>query len=204
MERPASSASAGDGSRPAVPNEDAAWVARVRDGDGAAFEAMFRRYAPELADYVYRHVQDQSEAEDVIQALFTNLWLGRERWTLRGSLAAYLYLAARNIMANRRRHGRVVDGWRARVVRIAKLDGARTYPAPDDEYHAAEMAAAIDAVIREFPTQRRLVSRLRWVDGLGYGDIARKLGIAEKTVERHLGIAFKELCAQVPGVRAAR
>jgi RNA polymerase sigma-70 factor (ECF subfamily) len=204
MEYRASSGSGGDGSRPAVSDEDAACVARVRDGDAAAFEALFRRYASELADYVYRHAGERDEAEDVVQVLFTNLWLGRQRWILRGSLTAYLHLAARNIMSNRRRHARVEQGWRTRVVSIARLDGGQSCPGPDDEYQAAETAAAIDAAIRGFPRQRRQVSRMRWVEGLGYSDIAQRLGIAEKTVERHLTMAFKELCAQVPGVRAVR
>jgi RNA polymerase sigma factor (sigma-70 family) len=107
-------------------------------------------------------------------------------------------------MSNRQRHARVVAGWRARVVRIARFDGERAYPAPDEQYEAAETAAAIDAAIREFPKQRRLVCRLRWVEGLAYGEIAKRLGIAEKTVERHLGLAFKALCARLPGVREVR
>jgi DNA-directed RNA polymerase specialized sigma24 family protein len=58
--------------------------------------------------------------------------------------------------------------------------------------------------MRGFPKQRQIVCRLRWVEGLAYREIAARVGIAEKTVERHLTLAFKELCAQVPGVRDVR
>jgi RNA polymerase sigma-70 factor (ECF subfamily) len=193
-----------EGPRPSASEEDVAWVARIRAGDQAAFDALFRRYAGELADYVYRHTGDREEAEDVVQVLFTNLWLGRERWTLRGTLSGYLFLAARNILANRRRHTRTVERWRARVVGVARVVGQRMHPGPDDQYEAAEVAAAIDAAIREFPTQRRSVCRLRWVEGLAYSEIAARLGVTEKTVERHLGEGFKVLCARVPAVRGVR
>src|SRR5215469_12518259 len=126
--------------------DDAAWVARIRAGDSQAFEALFRQYAAELADYVYRHLGSKDDAEDVVQVLFTNLWLARERWTLRGPLVSYLYLAARNLMANRRRHERIVADWRARVVRVRRVAGDAAHPAVDDEYQAAETAAAIRAV----------------------------------------------------------
>lgn len=173
------------------PARDAALAERVRAGDEAAFESIFREHARALLDFAYRCRGSADNAEDIVQTVFARLWMGREQWELRGSLAAYLRLATRNMIRDRAKHARVVEQHRSSV-RPSVVAGS------DEVLDAAETAAAIQQAIELLAPQRRAVCILRWAQGLSYAEIASTLNLAEKTVERHLTLGYKELRERIP------
>jgi RNA polymerase sigma-70 factor, ECF subfamily len=168
------------------PGRDGALVERVRAGDEAAFELIFREHAHALLNFAFHYTGSADDAEDIVQTVFARVWIGRERWGVRGSLAAYLKLATRNLIRDRARHAQVVERHRAGVLPSVAAG-------PDAALDAAETAAAIQHAIESLAPQRRAVFMLRWAQGLSYAEIATKLRLAEKTVERHLTLAYKEL-----------
>jgi RNA polymerase sigma-70 factor (family 1) len=177
---------------------DRARVARVREGDESAFESIFREYAASLLDFAYGYTRSRDDAEDAVQSVFAKLWMARERWGVRGSLAAYLALAVRNEIRDRAKHHRVVERRRAAVTHTTTLeDRPATHP-PLEELEAAETRAAIQVALSQLAPQRRAVCTLRWAYGLSYSEIAAKLNLAPKTVERHLALAYKQLRTLIP------
>jgi RNA polymerase sigma-70 factor, ECF subfamily len=174
---------------------DAALVERVRSGDAAAFEAIFRQYARGLMDFAYHCTGSADDADDAVQAVFARLWMSRERWEIRGSLSGYLMLATRNMVRDRIKHERVVERQRTSARRAP--DSAVAVSS-DEAFDAAETAVAIRLAIETLAPQRRAVCTLRWGYGLTYAEIAAKLNLAEKTVSRHLGLAYKELRQRIP------
>jgi RNA polymerase sigma-70 factor (ECF subfamily) len=174
---------------------DAALVERVRSGDAAAFEAIFRQYARGLLDFAYHCTGSADDADDAVQAVFARLWMSRERWEIRGSLSGYLMLATRNMVRDRIKHERVVERQRTTARRGTDIAVAVS---SDEELDAAETAVAIRLAIETLAPQRRAVCTLRWGYGLTYAEIAAKLNLAEKTVSRHLGLAYKELRQRIP------
>src|ERR1043166_6013197 len=69
-------------------------VARVRAGDEAAFEAMFRAYYDPLCHYVAAYLGSRDAAEDAVQGVFVRIWEDRTRWVV-SDLRHYLYAAVR-------------------------------------------------------------------------------------------------------------
>src|SRR5256885_11941323 len=69
-------------------------VARIRAGDEAAFEAMFRAYYDPLGRHVAPYVGSRDAAEDAVQGLFVRIWEDRARWVV-SDLGHYLYTAVR-------------------------------------------------------------------------------------------------------------
>ena len=185
-------------SHESAPTDDAELVARVQAGDEQAFEAMFREHAGALLDFAYRCTGSADDAEDIVQAVFAKLWMAREHWAPRGPVVAYLMLATRNEHRDRVRHARVVEGHKAAVRHVTAQEGPPNAVGPDAELEAAETAAAIQAALRALASQRRAVCMLRWAHGLSYAEIAAKLDLAPKTVERHLTLAYKELREHIP------
>src|SRR6266496_5085482 len=68
--------------------------ARIRAGDEAAFEAMFRAYYGPLCRYVAAYLGSRDAAEDAVQGLFVRSWEDRARWVV-SDLGHYLYTAVR-------------------------------------------------------------------------------------------------------------
>jgi RNA polymerase sigma-70 factor (ECF subfamily) len=170
-----------------------ALVLRIRGGDVAAFEALFRAMHPGLVGFASNYVGDAARAEELVQDLFFDLWTDRVSWSLTGGARAYLYAAVRNRALNLRRRDAVERDW----VDDESLDGVRALharpAAPDAELETAEVSERIDRAISALPERCRIVMQLRWRDELSYAEIADVMGISLKGVENQLGRGLKAL-----------
>src|SRR5215469_4718674 len=91
---------------------DRTLIARVRAGDGEAFEALFREYWEPLYRFAFRYLRSADEAEDVVQTVFSRLWRLHHEWCVPGALADYMYLAIRNGCVDRLRADAAARQWR--------------------------------------------------------------------------------------------
>lgn len=170
-----------------LPYHGAEWLERVRSGDEAAFEALFRAFAPGLCALATRYVASRAVAEELVQDLFLDLWTRRTHLVVERSVASYLQTAMRNRALNHLRHER-------RVVA----------PPPDEEQRDEADAAApgeselLDALelqdaIEHLPARCRLIFTLSRQQDMSYGEIAASLGLSIKTVETQMGRALRAL-----------
>ena len=83
-------------------------LAAYRDGDLAAFEALFRRYQGPLYRHLTRMLDDRAAAEDVVIETFQRLHVHRDELRAGALLRPWVYTIARNLARNHRRHGRLV------------------------------------------------------------------------------------------------
>ena len=72
------------------------WTARLRSGDTAVFELIYRAYHLVLWKYAYQFVHSRDAAQDIVQDVFVDLWDRRETLEIRKTLEAYLFIAVRN------------------------------------------------------------------------------------------------------------
>jgi RNA polymerase sigma-70 factor, ECF subfamily len=174
-------------------------VARIRDGDRAAFEQVFRAYYARLADYATTLVRSRDAAEDVVQEVFVALWTQRERITTPENLVGYLHRAVRNRGLNQIRHRRMVADWQARQ---ANEPGPEA-PAADRETELGEIARAIRNAVAALSPRCREVFELSRDRGLTYPEIAATLGISIKTVETLMGRALKNIRERLADLRSS-
>jgi RNA polymerase sigma-70 factor, ECF subfamily len=168
---------------------DAQLMARVSQGDVAAFDEIAGRYWRTTFLYVYHLVHDREKASDVTQEAFTRLWEQRTKWRPTGSLAAWLLRVARNVVINDRRRWRLHMQWRSTTSR-EDLRGPRT-PLQDTE--AIEVKTALQEAIDTLPPRRREVFLLFHLQDLSHREIGEILGIRPQTVANHLHDAVLEL-----------
>jgi RNA polymerase sigma-70 factor, ECF subfamily len=175
---------------------DAHLVARVRGGDERAFEALFRAYAGSLCRLAYHYVGSVAMAEEVVQDVLLRVWESRESLPVRESLPGYLRVAVRN---------RALDTMKAArsAARVQAAGHAADYQVPvgmgqpprspfeDVEEH--ELAAALRRAVERLPSRCRMVFMLRWESHLTYAEIAQRLDISVKAVERHRQRALSRL-----------
>lgn len=177
------------------PESDEEWIRRIRQGDCAAFGALFRAYHQDLVRFVRRHVGRLDVAEGLVQDVFCEIWQGRAGWQPRGALRPYLYGAARNHANKHLRHRRVRDRYR----RDKRRDPGRSVAedTPERELRYKELSAALERAIADMPERRRHVYQLSRQQGLSYAEIAAVLEISTNTVEVHMVRALKFLRASV-------
>jgi RNA polymerase sigma factor (sigma-70 family) len=113
------------------PDHPADLVARVRAGDEAALEAIFRAYATPLCGFAVRYLRSADLAADLVQDLFLWIWRNRSDWTIQTGLKAYLYRAVRNRALDAVRHHQIERRWAEQTVREAPVCATRGSQRPD-------------------------------------------------------------------------
>ena len=172
--------------RPTVPS-DRELLERVRAGEQAAFEIIFRTHYPQLVGLAEAMLRARAAAEDVVQDVMLELWRRRQDLVLETSLRAYLLRATRNRALNQIRHRRVAE--RARPEALAPAAA----PSADQDLEERELGRAVARAVSELPERCREVFELSRVHGLKYAEIALVLGISIKTVETQMGKAIRVL-----------
>src|SRR5260370_712177 len=73
---------------------------RVRQGDAAAFETLYRDYAPGIYDFLVRLVRDRAAAEDLTQATFIKAFEHRSTLREPEKVRCWLWATAHNQALN--------------------------------------------------------------------------------------------------------
>jgi RNA polymerase sigma-19 factor, ECF subfamily len=167
---------------------------RVRAGDVAAFEQIFKSLHAPLCEVVDSYVRSQDVAEEIVQDLFFVLWTTRNRLPPARSFRAYLFAAARNRALHHLRHRAVVRRWAERTRWDADIAPTGSpVPRPDQVLQASEQTAAIRRAIAQLPPRARTAFLLCWEHEMSHAAAATAMGISVKGVEKLVGSARAKL-----------
>ena len=97
---------------PVNPDPDAALMLRVKQGDTAAFTTLVEKYKQPVMNLAYRLLRDQTEAEDLAQNVFVQVYKSAPRYVTTAKFSTWLFTIARNLGLNEiRRRSRVGLTW---------------------------------------------------------------------------------------------
>jgi RNA polymerase sigma-70 factor (ECF subfamily) len=171
-------------------------VARVRSGDGRAFDAIHARYRPQLVAYARRFLDGaHHDAEEVVQDAFLRALAALMADSRQMALRPWLYAIVRNRAFDvRRRPVRTTD--------LAPLAPVLPDAAADPHERAIrreELQALMDGVLALPPRQRQALV-MHELGGAAHGSIARELrvsrGASKALVNRaRSGLARSRLAA---------
>jgi RNA polymerase sigma-70 factor, ECF subfamily len=163
-------------------------LSRLKAGDQAAFDAIFRAHYPHLVGFAQGLLHDRSAAEDAAQEVMLELWRRQSDVAITESLRAYLLRSTRNRALNQLRHANVQKRAEPHLMGEDSVNATGA-----GELVAGELKDAIVAAIAELPPGCREVFEMSRGRGLRYAEIATTLGISVKTVESQMGKALRHL-----------
>ena len=171
-------------------------MARIADRDTAALAHLYDRHAPTLFALCLRILRDRSEAEDVLEEIFWEIWQRSDRYdAARSNPRAYLLVLGRSraldrLRAGRRRHAtasRAAD-W---VATGASLSSGPSTPFADAA--AAESRLQVRGALEQLEPAEREVVELAFFDDLSHREIAEHLGEPLGTVKSRVRRALLRL-----------
>jgi len=189
---------------PVAPDPDAALMTRVKRGDRAAFEQLVIKYQQPVLNFVYRTLPDATEAEDLAQGVFVQVWKSAARYEPSAKFSTWLFTIARNLCLNefRRRARHPAESLDAPAhadtdePRGHGLEDRREATAPDALLRG-ELEAKVAEAVAALPENQRTALMLWQRDELAYEDIAEVLDCSLSAVKSLIHRARETLKARL-------
>ncbi len=175
-------------------------------GHDSALDDLMARHAPRLHAYLFRLLQNPSDAEDLAQETFVRVYEHRDRFDPRHKFTTWLYTIATNLVRDRYR-------WRSRHPEspldtpLPSTGGALSAtetrgladvlpgpdPGPDGNALRSERAEAVRRAVADLPEELRIPILLSEFEERSHEEIGEILKCSAKAVEMRVYRARKLL-----------
>lgn len=151
-----------------------------------AFEKLFNQYYTQLRNFLYYKSGNMDLAEDLTQDAFLILWNKRESID-QGKVKSYLFTIANNLFLNDVKHKKV-------VMRFNQQPVSSTYTeTPQHLMEQEEFLGKLEAALGALDEKNRVVFLMNRIDKLTYREIADRLELSVKAVEKRMTKALQTL-----------
>lgn len=163
---------------------DAALMLRAKAGDRDAFEALVVKYQQPVMNLAYRTLADASEAEDLTQQVFLQVYKSAHRYRVAARFSTWLFTIARNLCLNeiRRRTRHPAESLDATTPEgdgqlLHQVEDHKTF-SPPDALLQGELEEKINQALAGLPEKQRTALLLCRQEELSYEEIAAVLGVS--------------------------
>jgi len=160
---------------------DAALMLRVKKGDREAFASLVEKYQQPVMNFVHRTLRDETEAEDLAQNVFLQVYKSSSRYESTAKFSTWLFTIARNLCLNeiRRRSRRRAESLDATHPEmedqpVHQLEDKKNFSPPESLLHG-ELEEKIAQALADLPENQRTALLLCRQDELSYEEIAKVL-----------------------------
>jgi RNA polymerase sigma-70 factor (ECF subfamily) len=166
----------------------------ISKDDERAYETLYYRYYSYLCNKAYKRIAEEKVVEELVQDVFINCWHKRHEFDLDGNISAWLFATLRNKVLHELRstYNRHLHTSRLKV--LAEENTINDVP---DYLDAKTLEAKILHVINSLPAQCQQAFRLSRFENISYKEIALRMNISVKTVEKHISKALQVLKSEL-------
>ncbi len=161
---------------------DAELMRRVKRGDMRAFAELVDKYQQPVMNLLARTLRDETEAEDLAQNVFVQIFKSADRYRESAKFTTWLYTIARNLCLNeirrRARHpAEPLDGPPTEHADqpARQYEDRKVFSPPDALLHG-ELEEKIEEALAALPENQRTALLLCRQEELSYEEIATVLG----------------------------
>ncbi|MEO7299195.1 MAG: sigma-70 family RNA polymerase sigma factor [Verrucomicrobiota bacterium] len=161
---------------------DTALMLCVKGGDMHAFEELVEKYKQPVINVISRTLRDETEAEDLAQNVFVQVFKSAHRYQATAKFSTWLFTIARNLCLNeiRRRSRHPADSIEASQIENDDRP-ARQYEdvknfSPTEQTLQSELEHKVAEALADLPENQRTAILLCREEELSYEEISGVLG----------------------------
>ena len=154
-----------------------------------AFEALVEAHAREIHSFVWRMLQDEAEADDVLQESFMKAFQAFERLDPSANFRAWLYTIAGNTARTRLRR-------RLRTASLLREDALDDTADVETKVEQRMLLESVREAVETLPYKQRISLILRRYQDLSYEEIGEVLDTSAEAARANVHQATKKLRAQ--------
>ena len=166
---------------------------QTRDVDGLS--GLYDHYASFLFGLILAIVHKHSEAEDLLQEVFVQVWERADTYNPdRGGVYAWLVTLTRNRAIDRTRS----RGYKDQIRQSTDIDGVFVDPVTDEanpleKSVLSERASLVKKALKQIPEDQRKVIEVAYFNGLSQSEIAEMLELPLGTVKSRMRLGMIKL-----------
>jgi RNA polymerase sigma-70 factor, ECF subfamily len=161
---------------------------RLINNDAVALKVIHDQYYNRFIYIANGFIKSRQDAEEVVQDVFIKLWKNRANLNSHITFEGYLFVSLKRAVWNRIRD---LASRNKNFQALSDLYVAENRT--DDHLIYDELSTRISKIVDEFPPQRKQIFQLRKLEGLSNKEVAERLEISVKMVEKQMTIALKGL-----------
>lgn len=147
------------------------------------YRKLFDEYHDNIRNFLYFKTSNIGMAEDLTQDTFMKLWEVREKIDLK-TVKSFLYTVAGNLAINKLKRQQLKYKF------INQIDRKTSSENPEFIMEMKEYDEKLQSILELIPEGNRTVFLMNRIEGLKYREIAERLGIGIKAVEKRMSKAL--------------
>lgn len=180
------------GGRPVV-MDDVRLLARVAEGDLAAFERLYRTYHPRLRRFLANLLRRPHLVDEVLNDTMMVVWRQPERYNGKSKVSTWVYaIAYRKALKALRRNDEPLEDKHAD-------DRPSGDPGPEHRMGLRQLQAVLLSAMAQLSADHRAVVDLTYFHEMDYREIAELMECPVETVKTRMFHARRRLKAKLPG-----
>lgn len=153
------------------------------------FKSIYTRYYSKMCVYASTLLNDEDEAEEIVQRIIMKLWEQRDIFQTIDNLQSYLFRTVKNSCFNQLAHKKIEEKYKSEAWIELKTLELKSLEVDFKEEKEEKIRKAVD----ELPERCREIVIMSKYNGLKQKEIAEKLNISVKAVESQITRAFSIL-----------
>ncbi len=172
---------------------------RFARGDGAAFEALYRRHESRIYRYLYRNVRNEASANDLMQEVWFAVAHNAQRYQPTAKFTTWLFTLAHHRMVDLIRSSRPQQSLNSQdsedepATTLQDRLAADRSAEPEVQAQAQDEAAALLNAVAQLPPEQRAAFLMQAEGELSVEEIAAATGTSFETVKSRLRYARAKL-----------
>lgn len=156
----------------------------------ADLRLLFDTYYKQVKNFLYYRLGDIEAAEDIAQESFVRVWEKRHKVN-RDSAKGYLFTIANNLSLNAIRKQKLVFNF------MKQQKPSTTEQSPLYIMEEKEFDQQLQQALSDLSEKQRMVFLMNRIDDLTYQEIADRLELSVKAVEKRMSSALKHLRTKI-------
>ncbi len=159
----------------------------------AVYKELFFAHARQVRNYLYYKGADSAEAEDLMQEAYLRLWRDCQKVPAEKA-KAFLFRVANNLFLDAKKHEQVVLKFQNRQVSQTENED------PQFQLETKELQDRLEKAISKLSEKQRTVFLMNRMDKMTYAEIAERLELSVKAVEKRMSLALVQMRKVLKGV----
>jgi RNA polymerase sigma-70 factor (ECF subfamily) len=166
-----------------------------KKGEEVAFTYFYDKYFRRIEAFSFQFIHDKTEAENLAQEAFINLWQNKDNIDAINGIQSFLYTYAKSKCLNLIRHNKVKDKFKSDLLnsKERELDIEILNSIQFDTLELTELERIINESINDLPPKTREVFIKKRFENKKNAEIAEEMQVSLKAVEAHMTKALKIL-----------